>query len=603
MPRIISLVFLLVIILSGNVEAVEKSPFLSPGDYFKLIKQRIDLFTIYPVRAKANTWEGTAEIKFIVKKGGKIENIEIEKSSGYPLLDKAAVWAVKSASNIPPPILLQKAEVATVIPIEFVLKTARNVPLKANITPPSPAAKQPENARNKSLLTEEKEILDFSEPNQEELQGFVQTAIENNMPLKIAGEEKELASIKVKETKRNLYPAAKVGIYNTTGEVYEIGYEEREAKVEIAQPLYYGGRLKNALKQAEVNMEITERSYDEQKIEIIHKTEVAYYTLCALRMNLDEQKELLANAEKILEIVKKQYDSRLITGLECNGSISWHQQLSFQIKSIEQELRMAELSFKQVVDTEEIPQIQRYSLEAKEFDINLTNCINLALKHRPEILIGQLSLKFNEYNKEIEKGKNRFTVDLTTSCGFYQGAYETEPMTSATNWYIGIKATKPWGANTLSAVTSTQTAEPRFGESSPTQSTTISNEFSILDNFRLLEDKKQTEIAFLKSENQLNEAEKGIIFEVQDAFLSYKKALFQLKSTLSQKKFREEEVKILKIKASMGESNFSAVMESLFNLSGAKNNYMHALSNYYISLSNLKKATGYGIAVFNNLSS
>ena len=283
-------------------------------------------------------------------------------------------------------------------------------------------------------------------PQPEELKRFIELAIKNNQPTQIAREEIKLAQLKIKEAQRNLFPAFKLGSYLTDGEVGGLyKYEERELKAQLDQPVYYGGRLRNTFKQSEVNLEITKRNYDRLKIDVAHKTEVAYYNLVANRVNLRIQRAIREEAKKVLYIVQEQSVADLVTPLELTSTQSWYEQINFQIDSVKQDLAMSKLSFMQVLNISESPEITLQELEIKELNLYLNTCLEMGLKHRPEIYLSEQLVKYNQYGKKVEEGKNKFTIDLTTSYGFYQGAYETEPMTAAHNWYIGLKATKPWG--------------------------------------------------------------------------------------------------------------------------------------------------------------
>ena len=56
-----------------------------------------DLSPVYPKYAKKNNYEGLVRVSLTVNRNGRGENIKVVKSSGYSVLDKAAVKAVKKA--------------------------------------------------------------------------------------------------------------------------------------------------------------------------------------------------------------------------------------------------------------------------------------------------------------------------------------------------------------------------------------------------------------------------------------------------------------------------------------------------------------------------
>lgn len=569
----------------------------------KPILKKIYLFLIYPKEAKEKRWEGIVKVEFLVRRNGSVADVKIKESSGYPLLDKAALWAVKNASPYPFPFE-NISDIWIEVPITFKLPQEENKKQKVytSLLPPSQESlKQP--IKDTSLESSEAILLSntqledvYSQFLPQELKEFIKIAIENNQPLQVAKEEVNLAKIKLKDALRNLFPSVKFEVYNTKGQVsFNLEYEEREFKINLDQPLYYGGRLRNAWEQAKTNLEITKRNYNQQMLDTVHKTEVAYYTLITLMMNKKKQEEILQKAKEILKVAEKQYKAGVSILLEFKSVKSWYERLKLLEESIKQELKMAYLTFKQVLNIEEYPQVTLYSLPITEFEIDLDSSIKNALDNRPEMNMAKLSVKFYEYNKKIEDSKNRFNVDLTSFYGYYQGAFVTEPMKSSKNWHIGIKVTKPLGPNTSSVSFTKEESQPRFGETAPTATETISSELNIMDNLTLLSNRKNAEIELLKAENQLKETQKNIIFEVQDAFFKYQKALLEVKSALTQKKFREEHFKITETRAYRGEDTYASLIESLVSLSDAENTYLKALGNYYIAVANLRKSTGYSI--------
>ncbi len=50
----------------------------------------------YPLLARRRGYQGTVVLKVLVTREGKVSKLEVEKSSGYKILDKAAMRAVKS---------------------------------------------------------------------------------------------------------------------------------------------------------------------------------------------------------------------------------------------------------------------------------------------------------------------------------------------------------------------------------------------------------------------------------------------------------------------------------------------------------------------------
>ena len=84
-----------------------------------------DLEPVYPGFAKKNNYQGIVRVSLVINGKGRGENISIIKSSGYSVLDRAAVKAVKKASfkakDKNTMELLEKLKRALIIDIDFSL--------------------------------------------------------------------------------------------------------------------------------------------------------------------------------------------------------------------------------------------------------------------------------------------------------------------------------------------------------------------------------------------------------------------------------------------------------------------------------------------------
>ena len=625
----ILLAFLTNILLPLNSFA-QQQLILAP-DYMGFIQQRVNYHLVYPNEAKSKGWEGIVKVKFTLAGDGRVKDIDVAESSGYPLLDAAAILAIKDASPYPFPQDYPEEEVQLVLPVNY------RQPERAAYTPPAPKKEAPvptpqkEEAQKAILpelppiqsmfkqssplqlnpgptpftIEEEPQLYQKNEeppmnpslmPQPEELKYFMDTAVKNNQPTKIAQEEIALAKIKVIEAQRGVLPTVKLTDYYTNGD-FNARYAETEMKAQFEQPIYYSGRLRDTIRQSKANLEITKKNYDRLELDVIQKTETAYYNLVAAKMHLREKNVIREEAAEILGKIEKLSKSGMVIPLELTSAKSWYKQVELQVKSIEQELFMADLTFKQVMNVKESPQIRAQFLGVRKLDLNFKNCLEIALKYRPEIYLSEMLIKFNGYGKKIENEKEGFKTDMVGSFGYYSGHFLTEPWKVSHNWYAGFKVTKPWGPSTSNLSWTSERSEPRFGQTAPTQSQTISGEFNLLDNMKGLSDKKKSGVDLMRSVSDLDETLKTIHFEVQDAFLKYEKAILQLNTAEGEMQFRKIQAEITKTRAMVGEAEFSGTIESLYSYSEAHTRYIQALANYYLSLANLKKACGYGLKI------
>ncbi|RLB20557.1 MAG: hypothetical protein DRG73_10020 [Deltaproteobacteria bacterium] len=70
--------------------------------YTKMIKEKIFNYWIYPLSAQQNLIQGGLLIVFRLGRDGILIDCNIEKSSGYKILDKHAIKAIRLANPFPP---------------------------------------------------------------------------------------------------------------------------------------------------------------------------------------------------------------------------------------------------------------------------------------------------------------------------------------------------------------------------------------------------------------------------------------------------------------------------------------------------------------------
>jgi protein TonB len=99
----------------GNTEDAKKSGYLKAN--FSYIKDMINEEITYPGVARQMGWAGMVKVSFIISSDGSVRRIEILKSSGFEILDRNAIEAVKKASPFPKP----PAEAQIIIPILYKL--------------------------------------------------------------------------------------------------------------------------------------------------------------------------------------------------------------------------------------------------------------------------------------------------------------------------------------------------------------------------------------------------------------------------------------------------------------------------------------------------
>lgn len=73
----------------------------------------------YPPLARANGWKGTVLLEVLLDGEGRLQGLEVRRSSGYTMLDRAAAVLVRSVTPVPNPL---RRPLRIEIPIAYELK-------------------------------------------------------------------------------------------------------------------------------------------------------------------------------------------------------------------------------------------------------------------------------------------------------------------------------------------------------------------------------------------------------------------------------------------------------------------------------------------------
>ncbi|MBI3616033.1 MAG: TolC family protein [Candidatus Omnitrophica bacterium] len=427
------------------------------------------------------------------------------------------------------------------------------------------------------------------------LDSVLEFGLNRHKPIQIAREEIELAQMKLQEARRALYPAASLKASWTTGTASKVNFREVSQGIQLDQPLYYSGRLREAYGQAIVNIQIAEKRQGKVKSDFSLEITQAYFQLIGARVSLMVQEGILGEVQKLKEQTNARYEKGLLTRLELLNVESQINQVQFQQATAENDLKLARLKFLQHLNLEpeareEVP--AEFPSGAPSAGIDLEEALTLAVKYRSDIQISRLLVEFNELEERIAKAKGALKVDLSTFLGRSGSAFETEPLVPGSDYFIGIKATQTWGPHGASAsVTKTKTA-PRLGQTTRTDSTVHSVELGLFSQLQGLSEIQQALVGLEKARNDLAEVKATVTQEVQEAYLSYNKAHLQLEYAKQKIAFREEQAKVLKAQASLNEVLPSQVLEALLRLTDEHVSEAQALTNYYVALARLNKAIG-----------
>ncbi len=101
--------------------AVGDGPVTGPGDdYLDRLRRWLNRYKHYPEAAQKAKEQGQLVVSFTILRDGTVVDPRIEHSSGFPLLDEAALKMLHDASPVPPlPQTYRAQRLAVGLPVNF----------------------------------------------------------------------------------------------------------------------------------------------------------------------------------------------------------------------------------------------------------------------------------------------------------------------------------------------------------------------------------------------------------------------------------------------------------------------------------------------------
>lgn len=95
-----------------------------PKSYYGLLMAWLNQHKRYPPQLKKSKTQGVVQVRFTIDSAGYLLSSRIEKSSGHPRLDEAALKMLADASPMPEiPVAMGREKLTLVIPVEYSLIT------------------------------------------------------------------------------------------------------------------------------------------------------------------------------------------------------------------------------------------------------------------------------------------------------------------------------------------------------------------------------------------------------------------------------------------------------------------------------------------------
>lgn len=419
-----------------------------------------------------------------------------------------------------------------------------------------------------------------------DLQESIQMALMNNPAIKIANQKIIEAKNKINEARADFFPKL---LFNSSytrlneeptitipagslGKIASGEYlplssslipiEDKDnfnINFTLQQSLFSGGRIKSTFKQAKLELEAVEGKYEVIKQGLILKVKTAYYeVLKAIKFEI-----VSGEATKLLQTHKERVETLYRLGSASQNDLL---QTEVQLASAKVDLLKAKngvimakvrfcnilgLDLKTDKDIELIEEIPA-KFEPKQA-IVLNDCLNFALKNRPEIRIMEANLWASDSGVQLAKAGKRPNVTFNSHYGWEGKDFFPEEE----NWSVEVKVSLP-----------------------------------LFDGFATRAQVVQVETRLERIRNDQKQVVNDICIEVRESYLKLLEAeeeVNTMKRVITQ---AEENFRIIERKYQEGMATNTEVLDAQLLLSKSRLSYYQSLFGYELAVAMFDKSVG-----------
>lgn len=423
------------------------------------------------------------------------------------------------------------------------------------------------------------------------LEECFQLSLNKSLNAQVAIEKIKLSKMRLWEAKRGLFPQANIELINTKGKVDETRpFDEKEYKLTVDQNIYDGGEKNALVRQAEINLEVAQATFEKVKMDLFYDVEEAYYNLLLAKVNISVQRRLLFELDKLIRLEKEKLDKGLIRLVDYKNMKASFNQVQVQLTTAYKDYKVSRLTLGQLIGKlkYKIPP----SIGFRQIDIVLEDALWIAKRHNADHIVNQLMVEYQELERQVHLAKDSFKVDLSSRFGWYGSAYEEDDLELSKNWYAGFRVTKILGGSTVEGNIGKENSSPRLGQTQRGSNFSRSLKVTLLNNLKVFSDRKQADISFQEALVEVGKTKKQLETDIHNAFYDYQKSIVQLDAAYDKVLYREEELKVHLKNALLGDGSISQVFEAKIRLADEKSYYFQSLSNYYIAIATINKMVG-----------
>lgn len=400
----------------------------------------------------------------------------------------------------------------------------------------------------------------------------VRMALDNNSSIKISAAELDAAKAEKDQALGARWGSIDFSHYSGRTERYQIAgsnasYGTKNPgnshtnTVSITVPIFTGGRLEGAIKQARENLKYYQYGMDSSYQTTRYNAEKGYYDVLQAANTVNLDKETVDRLAEHLKNTQAQFAVGVVAKADVLRS-------EVELVDAQQTLTQAENAYNINVATlnniiglpTATPLNLSQGLEYKPNSYALDNCVTYAMANRPEIHQAEASVNMAKAAQQQANAGNLPQVNLEASNEWSDTHFAGR---KRDNWALGVTLTQNiWDYG----VTAAKVREAK------------ANVVKAQESYRQIADE--------------------VRLAVRSSYLSMREAEKRIKTTEVAVAQAEEDYRIAQLRYSAGVGTNTDVMDASVALTTAKNNYIQALYDYNTNTALLEQ--NMGVPVENN---
>ena len=436
-----------------------------------------------------------------------------------------------------------------------------------------------------------------------------QIGLAHSLAIRAAKKKIEAAQAKLFEAKRAMFPTLQGVADENSGLASDVPgadthgrlYKGRSYKINVTQPLFYGGELVLTVKQAEENLKSSKAEYEKTKGEFLLSVDTAYYGLLKAEYNAQYQRELYEKARTVRGQVKKQRDQKLISEIDFLNVESQFHQAYFQVESAQNDLISAGLIFRQTMgieSDEDVPVDLR--LVFRKVDADFDEVLAIGLRQNPEVRIREHAYIAAQHGVKVYMAKKLPRVDLRGSFGILGEVFKDTAALEDDNhdldlekeWFLGVQGSMPVGPHSIEVDQVKNVFGPTVLALTGTESQRTKYTFNFMDRLAEATDEKSAQAALLQAESDLEKARNDLTVKLRDDFYTLQKSLIQIDAAIAKTRYQEKQSAVLEYMLGLQEATAGDYLENLVEQAQDKFSFIQAVADYNLALTNLGISIG-----------